>query len=135
MCAGEYAYLLHIFRLELDLPPMPVLRQLPPHGVAAAEKQNAPNFIFRGVCKIRMFDQWGKALAVSVIFLLEKLAAQELRDDFGFGNSAQLSHAASANSALLWPRKKGRATSASMAAISTIRTMMTSCSDPWKSPM
>jgi hypothetical protein len=34
-----------------------------------------------------MLDQRSKAIAVSVIFLLEELSAKEFRDDFGFSKA------------------------------------------------
>jgi hypothetical protein len=34
-----------------------------------------------------MLDQRSKLIAVSVIFLLEKLSAKELRDDLSFSNA------------------------------------------------
>src|SRR5579859_4585278 len=135
MRARKNAHQFNIFRIKFDFPPLAVFRQLPPHGVAAAEKQDAANLILRRIGQIGVLDDRGELIAVRVIFFMKEFAAKKIGNHLGFSKTAQLPHTASTSSALLWRRRKGNATSASITAIRTILTMITSCSVPWNKPM
>src|SRR5579859_489462 len=135
--AWENADAIDVCGIEGDLPPLAVFRQLPPHGVATAEEQDTPELVLGGVGKIWLADDAGKALAIGVIFLVEELSLQELGDHFSFSDAAKLFHAAASTSgsrrACL--RRNGTQTRASMMAINTTRTRITSRSVPWNRQM
>src|ERR1051326_140831 len=135
--AGKDAYALHVGQFKLNLPPLPVFRKLPPHGIAATEEQGAAQRVLRLVGQVRIVNDAGEALPVAVILLMKELALEEFGDDLGLGNAAQLLHAAASSTGLCacCLRRKGSATSASITAISTTRTRMTSRRLPWKRQM
>src|SRR5262249_33837212 len=127
VCAGEDAYVVNIGRSQLDLPPLAVLGQLPPHSSATAVEKSAAQSILGVIGEIRVVDDVGKQIAVEVIFLVEKFALEKLGDDFGFGDPAQFFHeTASSIGSRARLRAKGITTNTSMTPLRTMRTRMTS---------